>query len=244
MMTQWIKILLITTMVLLAFNFIWGQEGKHNVSFYIGYAPGKPDLRYDFLYNQYPILIIEGVQSKIKNTTNDDEYFLGISYQYQPIKRINFGFGLGYAQLKQDFFLPANGKYFEQKIYPFFWRDYSRYHMVQISPEIKVDILKYKSMVLGINTRLISNISFRKEINYRDGTANDIAVNKTEFFATELYPAIFASIARVRFDISYRALHWKYRDDAIANNGLNVDTYNPSKWRFQLSYEFWRSKKK
>jgi hypothetical protein len=226
-------------MVLFAFNFIWGQEGKHNVSFYIGYAPGKPDLRYDFLYNQYPILIIEGVQSKIKNTTNDDEYFLGISYQYQPKKRINFRFGLMYAQLKQDFFLPANGKYFEQKIYPFFWRDYSRYHMVQLSPEIKLDLIKYKSLSIGINTKLISNISFRKEIDWQD-----LTINKTELFATELYPGIFSSFKRFGFDISYRVLHWKYRDDAIANNGLRVDTYNPSKWRFQVSYEFWRSKKK
>jgi hypothetical protein len=244
MVTKYIKVLLIITVVLFAFDFSWGQEGKHNVAFYIGFAQGTPDLRYDFLFDQYVSEVAYIVKSKLIDATNDDEYFLGISYQYQPINRLSLGIGLGYAKLKQDFFLPANGKYFEQKIYPFFWRDYSRYHMFQISPDIKINLVKYKSLSLGINTRLISNISFRKEINYKDGTANDIAVNKTKFFAAELYPGIFASLSRVRFDVSYRTLHWKYRDDAIANNGLNVDSFNPSKWRFQLSYEFWRSKGK
>jgi hypothetical protein len=221
------------------------QPSKHNLTFYLGYGIGSPDTRYDFLYDQYPILIIEGVQSNQKDATFDDEFFLGISYNYQIAKRLNLGLGIGYAQLKQDFFLPANGNsYFGAIIEPFFWRDYSRYHMVQISPEIKINLIKYKSLSLGINTRLISNISFRKEINYNDGTSNDIAVNKTEFFATELFPGIFSSFKRFRFDISYRVLHWKYRDDAIANNGLSVDTYNLPKWRFQMSYELWRSKEK
>ena len=194
-------------MVLFVFSFSWGQQSKHNVSFYIGCAQGKPDLRYDFLYDQYVSEIGDIVRSKIKNTTNDDEYFLSLSYQYQPINRLNFGIGFGYSQLKQDFFLPANGNsYFGALVQPFFWRDYSRYHMVQISPVIKIDMIKYKSLSLGINARLISNISIRKEINYKDGTASDLYINKTEFFATELYPGIFASFKRFRFDISYRVL--------------------------------------
>lgn len=220
------------------------QSEKHSLHVYTGFGVGTPDKRYEFLQNQYVSDVVNVVISEIKNTTLDNEYLLGISYHYQPINRLNFGILLGYAQLKQDFLLPANGRYFNQEIRPFFWRDYSRYHMLQLSPEIKIDMIKYKSLSIGINTRLISNISFRKEINYSDGTANDIAVNKSAFFATELYPGIFASLGRVRFDVSYRALHWKYRDDAIANNGLSVDTYNLPKWRFQVSYEFWRSKEK
>lgn len=95
MVTKYIKDLLIITVVLFALDFSWGQVGKHNVSLYTGFAQGKTDLRYDFLYNQYLILIIEGVHSKIKDATDDNEYFLGISYQYQLVNRLNLAIGQG-----------------------------------------------------------------------------------------------------------------------------------------------------
>lgn len=235
----------LTTMFMIISSKAYLQNSNHKFSFYMGYGMGIPDKRYDFLYNQYVTEIGEIIRRRTKDATNDNGYFLGVSYGYEIVNCLKTGIGLGYAQLKQDFLLPANGNsFFGAIVEPFFWRDYSRYHMVQISPELSLDIIKYKSTSIGINTRLVSNISFRKEINYKDGTSNDLALNKTEFFATELYPGIFISLRRVSFDVSYRVLHWKYRDDAIANNGLTVDTYNPSKWRFQLSYEFWRSKKK
>lgn len=81
-------------------------------------------------------------------------------------------------------------------------------------------------------------------MNYREENIMNLAANKTELFATELYPGIFVRLGKFKFDLNYRILHWKYRDDALANNGLRVDTYNPSKLRFQISYQFWSSKLK
>lgn len=92
-----------------SYSIIFGQKSKHSLSLYTRYAYGEPDTRYDFLYAQYPILIIEGVQTKLKDVTYDDEYFLGISYNYQLVNRLNLGIGVGYAQLQQDFSLPADG---------------------------------------------------------------------------------------------------------------------------------------
>lgn len=245
MSVQYIRVLLASTMIFFFLPLSWGQEGKHNYSFHIGYAHGKPDHRYDFLEGEYPGAIIQSVRSSIKDATNDNEYFLGFTYNYRVWNRLYVGTGLGYAQLRQDFLLPVNGgDFFGAVNRPFFWRRYSRYHMLQISPEINFEIIKNESFTLGINSRLMYNISFRKEINYREDNVMNLAANKTELFATELYPGIFVRFGKFRFDLNYRLLHWKYRDDALANNGLRVDTYNPSKLRFQISYELGDLKRK
>ncbi len=240
MMPKWILISTLSVTMVCLCSILIGQNSKHSLSLYTGYADGKPDTRYEFLIDQFNSETALMVMRKIEYTTNDDEYAFGFTYRYKPINRLNIGMNLGYAQLVQDFLLPADGNgYFGAKMDPFFWRDVSYYHIIQISPEISLDVLKYKFFSFGINARILSNISFRKEINnFR------LSANKTEYFATEFYPGIYVGIGRVRFDVHYREMHWKYRDDAIANNGLNPDTYNPSKWRFLLSYEFWRSKKK
>lgn len=215
------------------------QNSRHNLSLNIGYGLGNPDKRIDFLYDRYPSGPVLAVTAKAEQTTFDDEYSIGLKYIFDLTTNGSFGFGVGYAKLVQDFLLPADGNgYFMQSIEPFFWRDTSQYHMIQIQPSYDVRLLK-KSVLLGVNCSSISNISFRKHIN-----SFNLSRNKTEYFATEFYTSAYGEYKRIRLDIGFRLLHWKYRDDAIANNGLRVDTYNPSKWRFQVSYQFWRSKNK
>lgn len=215
------------------------QSSTHNFSIYLGYGLGNPDKRYDFLYDQLPLGPVQTVINKSKRVTADDEYAIGVTYRYEPTSGINLCLGIGYAKLVQDFLLPANGNgYFMQSIEPFFWRDTSQYHMIQIQPSLDVKLLS-KATILGVNCMGVSNMSFRKHINQFN-----LSRNKTEYFSSEIYTGIYGEFKRIRLDVGYRIFHWKHRDDAIANNGLRVDTYNPSKWRFQLSYTFWRSKKK
>lgn len=214
------------------FAMLLGQHHKHSFFVHTGYAIGNPDVRYEFLYDQGPV---QTVINKLGNTTKDDEYAVGMVYKHSIHPYINAGFGIGYAQLVQDFFLPADGNgYFMQSILPFFWRDKSHYHMIQLQPSFDLKLLNNSSK-LGINCTGISNISFRKHINLFN-----LSRHKAEFFSSELYTGIYGGYKRFRLDVGYRLLHWKYRDDAISNNGLSVDNYNLPKWRFLLSYEFWR----
>lgn len=227
------------TIVIMSFaSKAYSQNAVHKLSFYIGYGVGNPDKRYEFLYDKFPLGPVQTVINKSGRATLDDEYNVGINYKYLLTPKINIGLGIGYAKLVQDFLLPANEKYFKQSIYPFFWRDTSQYHLIQMQPSFDVKLLS-RPAIFGVNFMGVSNISFRKHINLFN-----LYRNKTENFSSELYTGIYGEFKSFRLDIGYRIFHWKYRDDAIANNGLRVDTYNPSKWRFQLSYEFWRSKKK
>ena len=106
--------------------------------------------------------------------------------------------------------------------------------MIQLQPEIGIDIIR-KQYVIGFNCAGISNISFRKHIN-----RFNLSRNKVEYFATEVYSGAYGVYNDFRLDIGFRVFHWKYRDDAIANNGLNPDRHNPYKIRVLLSYVFWQ----
>ncbi|QLH28713.1 MAG: hypothetical protein HWD63_04560 [Candidatus Parvibacillus calidus] len=75
-------------------------------------------------------------------------------------------------------------------------------------------------------------MSFHKHIE-----PYNLKASRIEYFSTELYPGISVGYKRFNLNIGVRAWHWKYRDDAIANNGLKVDPYNPFKMRFALSYD-------
>ncbi|QLH28716.1 MAG: hypothetical protein HWD63_04580 [Candidatus Parvibacillus calidus] len=68
----------------------------------------------------------------------------------------------------------------------------------------------------------------------------NLKASRKEYFSTELYPGISVGYKRFNLNIGVRAWHWKYRDDAIANNGLKVDPYNPFKMRFALSYDIYK----
>lgn len=198
---------------------IFSQSSKHNFSVYLGYGVSTPDKRI--------------ISSSIQEYTMDDEYSVGIIYKYSLFNRVSIGVGMGYAQVVQDFPIRANGhSYFRALIDPVFWRDKSQYHMVQILPSIDINLIKSKT-VLGINVLGMSNISFRKHIDRFNLSRNNI-----EYFASEMYTGAFAEYKKFRLDVGYRVLNLKYRDDAIENNGLETDPYNPFKLRFQLSYMF------
>jgi hypothetical protein len=226
--------LLVLTICAFNASTLYSQNNKNTLYIYTGFAYGQPDIRYDFLFDQNTtpgetaLTVIENA----KNTTLDDEYFVGLTYRFALLDRINIGLGVGYAQLIQDFLLPADGNgYFRETKKPTFWRDESQYHMAQFSPTIDIKILN-KSLVLGLNSTGVSNISFRKHIN-----RFNLSRNTLENFASEVYTGAYIEFKGVRFDYGYRVLHAKYRDDAIANNGLDRDTFNPRKMRFQLSYK-------
>jgi hypothetical protein len=223
------------TSVLLVFfsAMLFAQSGRHHLYAGLGAAPGMPDKRTDFLYDQFnPVGPVQTVINKMGETTMDDEYFAEFRYRYQLFNRVGIGMNLGYALLVNDFLLPANGNtYFLETIRPFFWRDISFYHMIQLTPTLDLNIVEKPSFRAGMQLGALNNISFRKAIrNY------GMSRNKIEYFAFELYPGLYAEIHRLRFDVQVRALHLKYRDDAIANNGLNPDPYNTFKIRMSVGY--------
>ncbi len=205
----------------------YGQH--HSLKIYTSYAIGKPDKNYDFLRGG----AAETVKRKFHNNTPDDEYAFGLGYSYRLKGKYALNFDIGYAKLVQDFLLPANGQsYFMVPNKVLYWRKESTYQIVQISPGLEYTLSKDK-IQYGIVLQAIANVVYRKTLKYVN-----LSRDKIGYFATELYPGIFAEYKGIRASLGVRALHLKNRDDALANNGLSVDPYNSFKVRFTLSYRF------
>ena len=224
--------ILIAIISLATINLLMAQKNAIRIN--TGYAIGKVDKRYAFLKKDYAPLV-NTVKNKINDNTPDDEYTIGLGYAYTINKRLIAGFDLGYATLIQDFLLPVEStSYFKVDNEKLYWRRKSYYHILQLSPIVQYLIIS-KTVSAGVYLQAIGNISFRKVV--QDG---NLSRNKTEYFSNEVYPGIFAEYNRFKATLGVRALHWKYRDDAIANNGLNPDKYNPFKMKFTLSYDIYR----
>ncbi len=219
-------LVLVSLWLLCTLNTSYCQTPKHIFSIHTGYSNGRANIRYDFLEPFFET----SVKKNIGNTTPDDEYFIGFGYNVRVGQKASVGLNINYSQLQQDFFLPLRSVYFcFDHLLPLY-RTASRYHMLQFAPSIDYTLLSHQVLV-GISVQSILNISYKKvfESYFPEG-------RNIELFATEIYPGIFARYHRWRLDVGARALHWKYRDDALYNNGLNPDTYNPLKIRFQVGY--------
>ncbi len=218
------------------FSFLCVNGQNNSIRIYTGYAIGQVDKRIDFLFDQYSWLSYEyELQHKILNdNTSDDEYYIGIGYSKVLKNRLSIGINLGYAKLVQDFLLPVNVYNLGEHFDVFVWREKSYYHLIQTVPEIKFNVID-KNVKLGLYFSGVGNVSFHKHIE-----PYNLKASRIEYFSTELYPGISMGYKRFNLNIGVRAWHWKYRDDAIANNGLKVDPYNPFKMRFSLSYDIYK----
>ncbi len=225
----------ILSVVIILLNITQLKSQNSALNIYTSYSIGKVDNRIDFLFGKYPLSNDPQLVNKIlTENTPDDTYSIGFGYQNSINSKLALNIDIGYALLMQDFLLPVNSTFFRSPLFIFFWRNKSYYHMVQLSPSVQYLILD-KTVNAGVNIQAIGNISFRKVI--QDG---NLSRNKTEYFSNELYPGIFAEYKRFKATLGVRALHTKYRDDAIANNGKNPDWYNPFKVRLSLSYDLFR----
>ena len=226
----------ILSVVIILLNITQLKSQNSALNIYTSYSIGKVDNRIDFLFGKYPLSNDPQLVNKIlTENTPDDTYSIGFGYQNSINSKLALNLAIEYALLIQDFLIPANGQsYFNAGNKIFYWRNKSYYHMVQLSPIVQYLILD-KTVNAGVNIQAIGNISFRKVVQ-----EGNLSRNKTEYFSNELYPGIFAEYKRFKATFGVRALHMKYRDGAIANNGKNPDLYNPFKVRLSLSYDLFR----
>ncbi|HMQ07106.1 MAG TPA: hypothetical protein PKC30_07380 [Saprospiraceae bacterium] len=225
------------TLILLLFislTIVKGQPPRHSLFLNFGYAEGHPDTRYDFIppFQRATILLF------LPETTNDNEYFIDLGYRYRIARRFGLGMNIGYSELHNDFTMRANNGYFKIDFYKAIFRHWSIYRHVQVMPSVSMDVVQGAKITAGVNLGMVSSVSYHKRIyNIRNRDDIFFFINKMDLASVEIYPSLYAELYNaVRLEFGIRLRHRKYRDDAIENNGLEIDTYNLYKYRMSIGY--------
>ncbi|QLH30211.1 MAG: hypothetical protein HWD63_13045 [Candidatus Parvibacillus calidus] len=94
--------ILIVVIILLVVTQLESQNNALYV--YTSYSLGKVDKRIDFLFDKYPSLNEpQQVNIILNENTPDDEYAIGLGYQYSINSKLALNLAIEYALLIQDF---------------------------------------------------------------------------------------------------------------------------------------------
>ncbi len=218
-----------------------GQQSKNSFWINVGIGQSIPDKRFDLLNLGFnPQDFKDMVVNPNKGAPPDMEYRVSLLYNHRFENRINLGLEGGYSLLINKIKLPVNSiEYFKFPFAIFFYAKESKYHRLQLAPMVSFCISSNENSELGLGFSGVSNISFKKTISVL-GRSEILHRYKWDYSSFELFSFLYLNINKLRLELGVRSVHLKYLDNAIANNGLNPDTYNPFKMRFQLSYALWQ----
>ena len=224
--------------VLSSFGMAIGQRFIDGLSIQVGLAKGVPDRRYAFLEEQYPPEVVEFVKND--EVSLDEEYFLAVLMEKNLTSKIQYIAGIGYSILSNDYSLPTSQSYFDDTYNRIFLFN-GTYHKHHIQPMLglSTELKQKKELVLGIKIFLVSNFSIIKKL-WPYGWEYSFHTERFALSSLEFYPMVYLEHRRFQLELGYRLLYAKYRDDALANNGLAVDWYNRPKLRLGLGYRLGR----
>jgi hypothetical protein len=216
---------------------MFAQSPKHSLSLYAGKATAVPDTRHfytSFQTNENP----NGIRN-FRDISKDQEYSLGLMYQYKLNRWVSFSANLGYALLEQDVRVEIENRFFKVDNLIQIFVDHSNYHLFQIAPQIDFNLVNFRKINVGVNLQAIVNVSFQKNVNNDRGL--NLKRSKMEYYSGELYPGLFVSVGPIRLDYNIRTSYDKPRDRAIFYpETLYPDAYDPAKSRLTLRYRLWQ----
>jgi hypothetical protein len=221
--------LLSVAFIFLSFT-IFAQSPKYSLSLYAGKATAVPDTRY--FHSSFETSI-----RNFSDVSKDQEYSLGLMYNYKLNRWVNVSANFGYALLEQDVRVVINNRFFDISNYVLYTAQNSSYHFFQFAPQIDLSFINSKKINAGVNLLALANVSFLKSLR-----SGEISFKKTkiEYYSGELYPGFFVSVGPIRLDYQIRTAFDQPRDLAIDYpEKLFPDAYDPAKSRLTLRYRLW-----
>ncbi len=224
--------------VLSSFGMAIGQRFIDGLSIQVGLAKGVPDRRYAFLEEQYPPGVVEFVKND--EVSLDEEYFISVLYEGKLTSKFRYTAGIGYALFVNDFTLPIHPYHFaDQGVRIFYFNGVYHIHSIQPSIGLSTALSQKENSSFGFKALFLGNISIIKEL-WPYGWDYSFYTERIALSSLEFYPMVYLEHRRFQLELGYRLLYAKYRDDALANNGLAVDWYNRPKLRLGLGYRLGR----
>ena len=217
------------------------QEYKNSFLINVEISQSIPDKRFDLINLGFnPQDFKDMVINPNKGAPPDMEYLVSLLYFHRFKNRINLGLEGGYSLLINKIKLPVNSIEYFKFPYPiFFYSKESQYHRLQVAPMFSFCISSNENGEVCFGFSGLNNISFKKTVSVL-GRSEILHRYKWDYSSFELFSFLYLNLNKLRLELGVRSMHLKYIDNAIANNGLNPDTYNPFKLRFQMSYALWR----
>ena len=202
--------------------------------FLLGSSLGTADSRLDF---QHPIFIIFP-----KNTIERDHDKFEIEFfgmlQRRIIQKSGFTFllGSGYSLNIYKFGLPVSKDYFLTFMHPGLNNTYYKHSLI-FNTEFHQNVPKIFGKDLELVGSLNPYISFYKAVRLEN--SGGVISWGLEFSEIEGMIGLNLEISnRLNLLLQGRAFQLSFRDDALANNGKELDFYNPLKLRIALGREF------
>lgn len=230
---------LIIVLLIFSLQIVAGQSKLDKLIFNVGVSLGEPDARYSFLEGQFGAPIIEAVKND--NPSYFQELFFGVSTEMKLIGGLYANLGLGLSALYNDFGLPVDGwGYFDVGNKKFYTNKYSISSNLHPITELRYYIVDRDNFRIYAGFSSSFLISFNKTyFRIAPNFSRNLSRFKIAPYSLGLFPSIGLQIRKVGYHLDYRLYHFKYRDDSIANNGLEIDRYNPIVFRFRLTHDLY-----
>lgn len=233
--THVMKSFYIFCLLLLVTSHVCSQKPKENRSeINIGIGLSQPDMRLDFLGSDW------GAKQIIENAFANKplfEYDIFINYSKKIIgnERLKLYIGVGYLMNLNKVRIPINNAYFtdpnlDTDLVLRFNRNYLKHNLsfpIEGRLHLKNNKLKNLLVTFGLN----HNITVFKQINPPNDFLSDFSFEPSE---TEVYTGLRYEKNDWGYYLQYRLVNIQYKDDALENNGKDVDYFNPIKFRIGM----------
>jgi hypothetical protein len=204
-----------------------------SLSLNLGFGYAKANQDYSFLIGNYGMDVIRYAKSHIPNY--DYEIFVNANKEWKLIgNNLKFTTGAGFSTFVNTFGLPVSNKYFGIKEYIFITNNSYYNHSLQIPMSLRVNVLKYFS----IGPSFIYNLSLIKHVNPVNlGNVTD-NLTVASFTSNSMHGLISSSISvnKLRLNLDYGLWSGKWRDDALANDGIGFSTNKRRYIRMSVGY--------
>ncbi|WP_235299691.1 hypothetical protein [Portibacter marinus] len=228
---------LFTLLLVLSYFNLYGQRSIESLKFNIGTSLTKPDKRVDFVRPNLADNIIDGRPSVL------NEFFYGISGDIVVKHNLFFEFGIGTSIIFNNVNRRINYRYFHPQYeiiqLRLWFNDW--YFNTSVQPHLglrkKVFTKGDWDYFMGLNNAFslsLHKIMFglsKKGIHYRFSRFT------FEPFANETFVTLSMRKGSKAYNLDFRAVNLKFIDNALENNGKNIDFYNPFKVRLRLVYD-------
>ncbi len=201
------------------------NKSKSELNYGIGLS--QYDTRLDF-----PLSSIQRMSALNSKSWFEYDFFVNYNYHLINKQKVTLSLGLGYLLIINNFHLPVQNSYFNigarigytNKVY------YKNNISIPIEIRYKINNL---SLILGIN----SNVTIFKYLSPFNksiviGSPYKYLIGLSDI---EMYPGLRYDKNDIGYSLQYRLLNFQFKDDAMANNGKEMDMYNPVKFRLTVS---------